>query len=130
MATATRPTTRAASSSSWRRDARPKLEQLSYAVLALGDSSYPRFCEAGRQVDERLAALGAKRLFERVDCDVDYEKLATPWVEKVVTGAREALGAQPGRHGHAAAHGAVRAAVLARESIPGRNPGQPAPDRA
>ena len=72
----------------------PKLEQLSYAVLALGDSSYPRFCEAGRQVDERLAALGAKRLFERVDCDVDYEKLATPWVDKVVTGAREALGAQ------------------------------------
>ena len=63
-------------------------------MLALGDSSYPRFCETGRQVDERFAALGAKRLFDRVDCDVDYEKLATPWVEKVVTGARDALGAQ------------------------------------
>jgi sulfite reductase (NADPH) flavoprotein alpha-component len=72
----------------------PRLEQLSFAVLALGDSSYPRFCEAGRQVDERLAALGAKRLFDRVDCDVDYDKLATPWAEKVVTGARDALGAQ------------------------------------
>ena len=41
----------------------PKLDQLSFAVLALGDSSYPRFCETGRQVDERFAALGAKRLF-------------------------------------------------------------------
>ena len=42
----------------------PKLEQLTYAVLALGDSSYPKFCETGRQVDERLAALGAHRLID------------------------------------------------------------------
>ena len=73
---------RAASSNSWRRDRAPKLEQLSYAVLALGDSSYPRFCETGRQVDERLAALGAKRLCCRVECDVDYDTLATPWLER------------------------------------------------
>jgi sulfite reductase (NADPH) flavoprotein alpha-component len=71
----------------------PKLEQLSYSVLALGDSSYPRFCETGRQVDERLATLGAKRLLDRVDCDVDYDTLATPWVERVVSTARENLGA-------------------------------------
>ena len=71
----------------------PKLEQLSYAVLALGDSSYPKFCETGKQVDERLAGLGAKRLLDRVDCDVDYDTLATPWVEKVVTTTRDALGA-------------------------------------
>src|SRR5512134_2568076 len=72
----------------------PKVEQLSYAVLALGDSSYPRFCEPGRQLYERLATLGAKRLFDRVECDVDYDTLATPWLDKVVTGARETLGAQ------------------------------------
>jgi sulfite reductase (NADPH) flavoprotein alpha-component len=71
----------------------PKLEQLSYSVLALGDSSYPKFCETGRQVDERLAALGAKRLLDRVDCDVDYDTLATPWLDRVVTTARENLGA-------------------------------------
>ncbi len=70
----------------------PKLEQLSYSVLALGDSSYPKFCETGKQVDERLAALGAKRLVDRVDCDVDYDTLATGWLERVVTSAREALG--------------------------------------
>jgi sulfite reductase (NADPH) flavoprotein alpha-component len=70
----------------------PKLEQLSFAVLALGDSSYPKYCETGRQLDERLAALGAKRLLERVDCDVDYETLANPWLERVVVGARDALG--------------------------------------
>jgi|OpeIllAssembly_1097287.scaffolds.fasta_scaffold28831_2 sulfite reductase (NADPH) flavoprotein alpha-component len=74
----------------------PQLPQLKYAVLALGDSSYPKFCEMGRQVDERLAALGAQRLFARVDCDVDFEPLAAPWTERVVSGAREALGAAPG----------------------------------
>jgi sulfite reductase (NADPH) flavoprotein alpha-component len=70
----------------------PQLPQLRYSVLALGDSSYPRFCETGRQVDERLAALGAERLLPRVDCDLDYERLATPWLEQVVSGARDALG--------------------------------------
>jgi sulfite reductase (NADPH) flavoprotein alpha-component len=40
----------------------PQLPELQYSVLALGDSSYPKFCEAGRIVDERLAKLGARRL--------------------------------------------------------------------
>jgi len=70
----------------------PQLAQLSFAVLALGDSSYPKFCETGKQVDERLAALGARRLVDRVDCDVDYDTLANSWLERVVTGARDTLG--------------------------------------
>ncbi len=70
----------------------PQLEQLSFSVLALGDSSYPKFCETGRQVDVRLGELGAKRLVDRVDCDVDYDTLAHAWVDRVVTGARDALG--------------------------------------
>ncbi|MGB5102553.1 MAG: assimilatory sulfite reductase (NADPH) flavoprotein subunit [Steroidobacteraceae bacterium] len=70
----------------------PRLDNLAYTVLALGDSSYPRFCATGRQVDERLAALGAKRLVERVDCDVDFERLAVTWLDQVVTRARDALG--------------------------------------
>jgi sulfite reductase (NADPH) flavoprotein alpha-component len=74
----------------------PRVEQLTYAVLALGDSSYPKFCETGRQVDERLAALGARRLVNRVDCDVDYERNVSPWLEQVVGGAREALGGSQG----------------------------------
>jgi sulfite reductase (NADPH) flavoprotein alpha-component len=70
----------------------PKLDGLAYAVLALGDSSYPKFCETGRQVDERLTALGARRLLPRVECDVDFERLAAQWLEQVVTGARDAVG--------------------------------------
>ncbi len=89
----------------------PKLEQLSYSVLALGDSSYPKFCETGKQVDERLAALGAKRLVERVDCDVDYDTLAAGWLERVVTSARDTLGAAAEHRlgdGHAPARGTGR----------------------
>ncbi len=67
----------------------PPLPELQYAVLSLGDSSYPKFCEAGRVVDERLAKLGAKRLLPRVDCDVDFEKLAKTWADDALARVRE-----------------------------------------
>jgi sulfite reductase (NADPH) flavoprotein alpha-component len=67
----------------------PQLPELQYSVLALGDTSYPKFCEAGRVIDERLAKLGAKRLLPRVDCDVDFEKLAQTWVDDALARVRE-----------------------------------------
>ena len=80
----------------------PRLEHLKYAVLALGDSSYEKFCETGRQFDARLEALGAARLHPRGDCDVDFEPAAQRWIDGVLqrvepevsSGARlEAVGA-------------------------------------
>ncbi len=61
-------------------DAAPRLEGVKFAVLALGDSSYAQFCESGKQVDERLAALGAVRAAERIDLDLDYEAAAKTWL--------------------------------------------------
>ena len=61
----------------------PKLQGLNFAVLALGDSSYERFCEAGKLVDRRLEELGATRLHARVDCDVEFEEPTSDWIEKV-----------------------------------------------
>ena len=51
----------------------PKLEKLKYAVLSLGDSSYPDFCQCGIEFDDKLKDLGATQLIPRVDMDVDYD---------------------------------------------------------
>lgn len=61
-----------------------RLDGVEYAVLALGDTAYAEFCAVGRKIDERLAALGGKRVVERVDCDLDFEKPAAAWTEKAV----------------------------------------------
>lgn len=68
----------------------PRLESLEFAVLALGDSSYPRYCATGRLVDERLAGLGARRLFPRSDCDVDFEAPAAAWGEQLCEALEQA----------------------------------------
>jgi len=59
----------------------PRLENLNYAVLGLGDKNYSDFCGASKKFDERLAALGAKRLAPRGECDVDYEGPAQSWMD-------------------------------------------------
>jgi sulfite reductase (NADPH) flavoprotein alpha-component len=57
------------------------LSHLQYAVLALGDTNYEHFCKCGKEFDQQLGVLGAKRLFERIDCDVDFEKPAQTWMD-------------------------------------------------
>lgn len=69
----------------------PKLDNLKYSVLALGDTSYEFFCKTGADFDERFAALGATRVAERVDCDVDYDELAADWGKRVVEKIAEEL---------------------------------------
>ncbi|MBF6022681.1 assimilatory sulfite reductase (NADPH) flavoprotein subunit [Lysobacter niastensis] len=69
----------------------PELKQLHYAVLGLGDSSYPQFCAIGQKLDARLAELGATRLLPRGDADLDIESVANPWIEQALTRARESL---------------------------------------
>ncbi|MFJ7700545.1 assimilatory sulfite reductase (NADPH) flavoprotein subunit [Lysinibacillus fusiformis] len=61
----------------------PKLEQLQYSVLALGDSSYEFFCQTGKDFDEQFAKLGATRIVPRTDCDVDYDDAAAQWFSAV-----------------------------------------------
>lgn len=67
----------------------PKLTELQFAVLGLGDSSYPNFCQAGKDFDQRFAELGATRLFERVDADLDYSATSEQWIRDIVAIVKE-----------------------------------------
>ena len=62
----------------------PRLEGMKYSVLALGDTSYDLFCQAGIDWDNKLAELGATRIYDRADCDVDFEEPAERWITAVI----------------------------------------------
>jgi sulfite reductase (NADPH) flavoprotein alpha-component len=76
--------------------AAPKLAQMKFSVLALGDSNYPKFCAFGKAVDERLEKLGAARVHPRTDCDVEYEEPFANWMNGALSAlAPAAAPAQP-----------------------------------
>ncbi|HEF8870794.1 TPA: NADPH-dependent assimilatory sulfite reductase flavoprotein subunit [Yersinia enterocolitica] len=62
----------------------PKLPETAFAVFGLGDTSYEHFCQAGKDFDNKLAELGAQRLLERVDADVEYQESAQQWRQQIV----------------------------------------------
>lgn len=62
----------------------PKLNGTAFAVLGLGDTSYEFFCQAGKDFDSKLAELGAERLLDRVDADVEFQAAAAEWRARVV----------------------------------------------
>ena len=66
-------------------DNAPLLNQLNFSVCALGDSSYEQFCKTGKDIDFRLEELGARRFYNRADCDVDFQKNASLWVSGILS---------------------------------------------
>lgn len=75
----------------WFSDKAPRLENLNYSVLALGDSSYVDYCEMGKLLDQKLKDLGATAVVERVDCDLDFDSPAETWTDNVLKRASENL---------------------------------------
>lgn len=72
-------------------DRAPKLDDLKFAVFALGDSSYPDFCQTGRDLDARIAELGASRILDRIDVDVDFEAGEDAWRTRILEKLEEEL---------------------------------------
>ncbi len=61
----------------------PDLTNLRYAVLGLGDRDYSEFNAFARALDERLAALGAQRLHERIEADVQFDDTYAEWESRI-----------------------------------------------
>ena len=118
------------------RPAAPKLSQLSFSVCALGDSNYPKFCGFGKDLDARLAALGARCVLVRADCDLDFEEPFAKWLDAALarvgnpanaadTGPRGLhAGAKRNRFGWSRA-GDERRAILTNEPVFSRAAHQP-----
>ena len=66
-------------------DSAPRLEGVQFSVLALGDTNYPDFCKCGIDFDTRLEQLGASRVFQRIDSDVDYDGPFKQWSEGILS---------------------------------------------
>lgn len=72
-----------------------QLPNMQYAVLGLGDTSYPLFCKTAEDVEARLQAAGAKALIATRKCDVDYEADAIDWFLQLLTIVSQPAAAAP-----------------------------------
>ncbi len=60
------------------------MQGVRFSVCALGDTSYEKFCQTGKDIDARLEALGAERVVPRQDCDVEYDEPYREWLDKAL----------------------------------------------
>jgi len=96
----------------------PKLADLKFAVLGLGDSSYEFFCQTGKDFDQRISALGATSIVERLDADVDYDQVTPDWIESALTEVEKTLE----KGGVASAPAATTAATASANRYDKQNP--------
>ncbi len=100
----------------------PLLGDLSFAVLALGDSHYEQFCQFGKELDARLESLGGTRLLGRVDCDVDLEASWMSWKRSVL--AKLCESASAGEDAASAAAAALGSSIPSTQPAPTAAPAQ------
>jgi len=66
--------------------------KVNYAVCGLGDTSYDKFCQVGKDLDARFEALGGNRIADRADCDVDFEETYQAWFDVAIAKISEKAG--------------------------------------
>ncbi len=95
-------------------DDAPRLDGVRYAVLALGDTAYVNFCQTGRLIDQRLAALGAICVADRIDLDLDFARQAAAWTDKALS----ALAPPDAAHSATVVHVDFKSAGAAEDEEP------------
>ena len=63
----------------------PKLSDTKYAVLALGDKTYKKYCQTGIDFDQQFTKLGAQAIIPVQTSDVAYEEVAEKWIETILS---------------------------------------------
>jgi len=116
-------------------DSAPKMENMHYAVLGLGDSSYRYFAQTGVDFDLQFEKLGAKRLLPVEKCDIDFEEKSKNWVKKTVDKFAEILPKQKQveskdfifelKLDDGLQHNAYRATLLKKELLNGEKASHP-----
>lgn len=98
----------------------PRYENLSFAIFALGDRHYENFCKFGRDLDDKLASLGANRICDRVDCDVDVDEPFEQWKATLILRLNEIAAGQkpkkPAPSSDIPATGSASATIFARDN--------------
>ena len=97
------------------QEQRPALPGTPFAVCGLGDRTYARFCQCGKDFDALLEELGGQRQIDRVDCDADYEMFFKEFRENLLAHLRTnkarydgPMGTAPAKREHAAHFSAKR----------------------
>lgn len=69
------------------------LQDVPYAVLALGDTNYENFCATGKRIDKAMKKLGAIPFYDRGDADdgTGLEEVVEPWIEGLWDALRAVL---------------------------------------
>jgi len=73
----------------------PKLPDLSFSVVALGDKSYKLFCQTGIDIEKALTTAGAKEILPILTLDVDYEEEAENWINEFADAFAEIAATSP-----------------------------------
>lgn len=60
------------------------LDHVKYAVIGLGDTYYPHFCQSGKDFDQYLSKRGAHAMLNRLDCDLYYEEQYGDWLKELI----------------------------------------------
>src|SRR6185369_1929675 len=77
----------------------PLLGDVSYAILALGDSHYEHFCQFGKNLDAKLRGLGATDILPRAESDVEVDRPFTGWKKAVIKKLAEMAAPSSATHG-------------------------------
>jgi sulfite reductase (NADPH) flavoprotein alpha-component len=93
----------------------PCCEDLSYSILALGDSNYEHFCKFGVDLDNKLAALGATRICDRINCDVDVDESFTQWKSLLFARIDDIVATRPARTAPSSSMRAGSSSITTRE---------------